>query len=242
MQPDLIGPLRVHATGGSDRRGGGSGPAILLCHGFGAPGSDLVPFARMVDAGRDVRWFFPEAPIALDHDGWSAGRAWWLIDLERLQQLQERARHRKLAAEMPAGLLEARAALEATIAELEQSRGVRRAELIVGGFSQGAMLTTEVALHNDRDPFAGLVILSGNLLCADRWAEAARKTGPSIHAFMTHGRADPLLPFEGAEALRALLEAAGAEVAWVPHGGQHEIGTGVLDRVAAFARARLGSG
>ena len=36
MIPDLIGPLRVYATGGSDRRGGGDGPAVLLCHGFGA--------------------------------------------------------------------------------------------------------------------------------------------------------------------------------------------------------------
>ena len=62
------------------------------------------------------------------------------------------------------------------------------------------MLTTEIALHAEQ-PFAGLAALSGNLLSEDRWAEAARRVGPSLHALLAHGRNDPLLPFEGAEAL-----------------------------------------
>src|SRR4051812_22852640 len=180
MTTQKIGPLRVTALGGGD------GPAILLCHGFGAPGDDLVALARVIDAGAGVRWFFPEAPIEL---GWG-GNAWWEIDLARIQMLQLRGQRRVLAAETPAGLDTARAALEATIAELERSHGVRRDALVIGGFSQGAMLTTEVALHADR-PFAGLAVLSGNLLSEDRWTEAARRTGPSIHALLTHGQRDP---------------------------------------------------
>jgi phospholipase/carboxylesterase len=229
-----IGPLRVHVAGGTDRRGGGTGPAVLLCHGFGAPGDDLVAFSRVVDAGRDVRWFFPEAPLSLD---WG-GRAWWNIDMVRLQMLAMRGQRREMALETPVGLLEARAALEATIAELEKSHGVVREQLVVGGFSQGAMLTTELSLFAER-PFAGLAVLSGSLLSADRWAEAVKTTGPGIRALLTHGRADPLLPFEGAEALRALLEGAGARVEWVPHNGQHEIPQVAVERLAAFARACL---
>lgn len=231
MAPSSIGPLRVTALGRGD------GPAILLCHGYGAPGDDLVPFGREVDAGRGVRWFFPEAPIALGF----GGKAWWDIDLMRLQTLQMRGQRRVLAGETPAGLAAARAALEATIEELERSHGVRREALVIGGFSQGAMLTTEVALHADR-PFAGLVGLSGNLLSEDRWTEAARRNGPSIHALLTHGRNDPLLPFEGAEALRDVLVAAGADVDWLAHGGQHEIPYPAVQRFASFARKRLGTG
>ena len=67
MSAQTIGPLRVTALGR------GEGPAVLLCHGFGAPGDDLAALARVVDAGPGVRWFFPEAPLALD---WG-GRAWW---------------------------------------------------------------------------------------------------------------------------------------------------------------------
>jgi phospholipase/carboxylesterase len=234
MSPEPLGPLRVHAAGGSDRRGGGDGPAILLCHGFGAPGDDLVALARVIDVGADVRWFFPEAPLTLP---WG-GRAWWPLDMERLQALQQRGDPRTLAGETPEGLAPARAALEATIAALEAERGVTRERLLIGGFSQGAMLTTEIALHAER-PFAGLVGISGNLLSAERWAEAAPRSGPSLHAFLAHGRQDPVLPFAGAEALRLLLEKAGASVTWVPHGGQHEIPPAVVSGLGAFARQRF---
>lgn len=234
MLPDLLGPLRVHAAGGSDRRGGGDGPAILLCHGFGAPGDDLLALARVIDAGVGVRWFFPEAPITLP---WG-GRAWWPLDLERIQEMQRRGDARVLADETPDGLAPARAALEATIAALVAERGVTRDRLIVGGFSQGAMVTTEVALHA-AGPFAGLAGISGNLLSGERWAAAACLAGPSLHAFLAHGRQDPVLPFAGAEALRALLEKAGASVEWVAHGGQHEIPPAVVTGLGAFARRRF---
>lgn len=234
MASEQIGPLRVHAAGGSDGRGGGDGPAIVLCHGFGAPGDDLVSLARVIDAGRGVRWFFPEAPLTVP----GAGRAWWQLDMARIQSMMMRGDPRALADETPPGLAKARAALEATIDALEAERGVAREKLILGGFSQGAMLTTEIALHADR-PFAGLVVLSGNLLSAERWTEAAGRTGPSLHAFLAHGRQDPVLPFAGAEALRALLEKSSATVDWVAHGGQHEIPPPVVVGLAAFARRRF---
>ena len=232
MEPPRIGPLRVRALGSGD------GPAILLCHGFGAPGEDLVPLARVVDAGRDVRWFFPEAPIQLELGYGMSGRAWWPIDMGRMQRLILSGQGQRIVEETPDGLAEARAQLEATIAALEKDHGVRRDRLIIGGFSQGAMLTTEVALHAET-AFAGLAILSGTLLSASRWAEAAPARGASLHVLESHGQRDPVLPFAGAEALRAMLIGAGAKVDWVPHGGQHEIPDVVLKRLGAFARSRF---
>ncbi len=226
-----IGPLRVTTLGRGD------GPAILLCHGFGAPGDDLVSLGRAIDAGRGVRWFFPEAPLEV---AWG-GRAWWEIDLMQIQARQLQGERRLPSDETPPGLAPARAALEATIDELVRAHGVRRDALVIGGFSQGAMITTEIALHAE-EPFAGLVVLSGNLLSEDRWTEAARRTGPSIHALITHGQRDPLLPFEGAEALRDMLVAAGADVEWLAHRGQHEIPGPAVEKLAAFAKKRLGTG
>ena len=235
-----LGPLRVTAAGGPDRDGGGDGPAVLLCHGFGAPGDDLVPFARVVDAGPEVRWFFPEAPLELDL-GWGvAGRAWWHIDMMRIQEEMMRGRRLSLAEEAPEGLVEARAALEACIAALCTRFSITHDRLVIGGFSQGAMITTEIGLHA-ATPFAGLALLSGNLLNEGAWRPAARASGPSQHVFMSHGRADPILPFEGAEALRRLLEESGAKVEWVAHGGQHEIPPIAVQRLGAFLRERLGS-
>ena len=235
-----LGPLRVTAAGGSDRQGGGDGPAVLLCHGFGAPGDDLVPFARVVDAGRDVRWFFPEAPLALDL-GWGvAGRAWWHIDMVRLQEEMMRGQRLSLAEQVPDGLAEARVALEACIEALCERFVVARERLVIGGFSQGAMISTEIGLHA-ATPFAGLALLSGNLLNEGSWRPAARSSGAQQHVLMSHGRADPILPFEGAEALRRMLEESGAAVEWVAHGGQHEIPPLVVQRLGAFLRQRLGT-
>jgi phospholipase/carboxylesterase len=228
MKTTTIGPLTVRALGE------GEGPAILLCHGFGAAGDDLVGLARAIDAGPGVRWFFPAAPISLG----GGARAWWPIDLDRRIALMARGQADPLRLEEPHGLVEARAALEATLIALERDHGVRRDRLIVGGFSQGAMLTTEVALSAET-PFAGLAILSGTLLAQDRWAAAARARGPSLHVMMAHGRRDPLLRFVDAEALRALLEEGGASVEWVEHGGQHEIPLEVVQRLGAFARRRF---
>jgi phospholipase/carboxylesterase len=231
MQTTTIGPLTVRVVGD------GEGPAILLCHGFGAPGDDLVSLAQAIDAGPGVRWFFPAAPLALE-PAWG-GRAWWMIDLERRIALTARGQGDQLRLETPPALFEARAALEATLAVLERDHGVRRDRLILGGFSQGAMLTTEIALAAET-PFAGLAILSGTILSQDRWAAAARTRGPSLHALIAHGRRDPLLRFADAEALRALLEEGGATVDWVPHDGQHQIPAVVFDRLGAFARRRFG--
>ncbi len=232
------GELDVWCLGGADKQGGGDGPAVVLCHGFGAPGDDLVGLGRAIPLGREVRWFFPEALLSLDM-GFAVGRAWWPIDMMRLQEAMMRGEMRNLRDETPDGLARAREALEGTLGALESRFGVKRDRTLLGGFSQGAMLTTEVALHA-ADPFAGLVVFSGTLLSESRWKEAAAKTGPSIHAIVTHGRRDPILPFEGAEALRDLLTGAGARVAFVPHGGAHEIPQVAAEALVKLAQDRLG--
>lgn len=244
MKKFKAGDLNVVGVGGEDRDGGGEGPAIILCHGFGASGDDLVSLARVVDvgpdeAGRETRWFFPAAPLDLSSMFGGAARAWWNIDVEALVLRQQRGELREMAKETPDRLVRARAELLSTLDSLEASHAVRRDRTILGGFSQGAMLTTEVALHAFDRPFAGLAVLSGTLLSEARWIEAAKRTGPALHALVTHGRRDPILPFIGAEALRDMLTAAGATVDFVPHGGQHEIPESALAGLARLARNRL---
>ncbi len=226
------GALRVHVMGS-----GTSGPAVLLAHGFGAPGSDLVGLAEVVDGGPGVRWFFPEAPLDLMPIG-VPGRAWWPIDMARLQRAAMTGDIESLLHETPAGLPSARAALEGCLAALQRDHGVSPEQLVIGGFSQGAMLTTEIALHAAR-PFAGLAILSGTLISADRWRAAASSVGARLHVLQSHGRADPILPFEAAGRLRALLEKGGARLTWVEHRGGHEIPGNVVEQLGVFLRGRL---
>lgn len=65
MREETFGSLRVRITGGADREGGGDGPAIVLLHGFGAPGHDLVGLWRTLRVPEGTRFVFPEAPLSL---------------------------------------------------------------------------------------------------------------------------------------------------------------------------------
>lgn len=241
MSSVRIGRLLVHARGGEDRKGGGDGPAVLLCHGFGAPGDDLVALSRVINAGPGVRWFFPEALLEAEVGPGMLGRAWWPIDMERLVGHLMRgdidSALRSLD-EVPPGLDAAREALVETLGVLESSYGVKRDRLIVGGFSQGAMLATELSMMLG-EPFAGIALLSGTRIGGERWREGAARLGGRLHAFMAHGRRDPILPFGRAEVLRDILQEAGARVTFVPHNGAHEIPQIVVDGLGQFARERL---
>ncbi len=237
MKTERIGPLRVHCAGGSDGHGGGDHPAIVLCHGFGAPGDDLVSLWRAVPVGAPVRWFFPEAPIALPPP-MSMGRAWWLIDMMELQTLLARGDIDALVSRMPPGLLEASQALEECLQALETTHGVTRSRTLLGGFSQGAMITTDFMLRTER-PFAGLVVLSGSVIARERWADALTRHALNFPVFQSHGKHDPILPYVGAQTLREVLSQAGAKVSFVSFAGAHEIPAPVVDQLAAFARSTL---
>ena len=84
--------VAAHREAG-DRVGG----AVVLCHGFGAPGSDLAPIAEEWFGAhpewRDIRFVFPAAPLEID-PAFDA-RAWWEIDIERVQQLMETGEFRE---------------------------------------------------------------------------------------------------------------------------------------------------
>src|SRR2546430_3373621 len=107
MRTETWGGLRVRIAGGTDREGGGDGPAIVLMHGFGAPGEDLVPLWRVIDAPPGTRFVFPEAPLALP-GAYAGARAWWMIDMVRLEQAMMRGETREMSKELPEGLDEAR--------------------------------------------------------------------------------------------------------------------------------------
>ena len=142
-------------------------------------------------------------------------------------------------AEIPDGLVDARAQLMRLLDELEARFAVTADRLVLGGFSQGAMLSLDVALHRATPP-AGLLLMSGTLIAEAAWAPRM----PSLEhvpVMLSHGRHDPLLPFAIAELLREQLTAAGAKVDWHPFAGGHEIPATVLTAAVGFLRARAGA-
>jgi phospholipase/carboxylesterase len=231
-----LGGLAVRLVGGSDGSGGGDGPVAVMLHGFGAPADDLIPLAEVLAPPGSVRFAFPGAPLTLP-GMWGGGRAWWMIDVGRFERVTPDSM-RELSDETPAGIDEAREQVMAMLVELEAELGVSGDRVVLGGFSQGAMLSCDVALRGAR-PLAGLMLMSGVMLSRPEWtARMPERAG--LPVFQSHGRQDPLLPFQLAAELRDAMQAAGLAVDWLEFSGGHEIPLDVVKRASAFLR-RVGS-
>ena len=202
--------------------------AVLL-HGFGAPGDDLVALAQVLRA--PVRFVFPAAPLELG-GLYGDSRAWWLLDLARLEQELRAGTPRNRSGEVPEGLPAARDHVMRLLEQVTSRLGVSDQQLVLGGFSQGAMVSLDVALHRDA-PVAGLVLMSGTLLAESEWGPRMKKLA-GVPVLQSHGRHDMLLPFAVAETLRDRLRAAGANVEWHQFVGGHEIPPPVLSALDAF--------
>ena len=216
---------------------GGPAEATVTCvllHGFGAPGTDLVSLAEAIDA--PARFVFPEAPLELG-GMYGAARAWWLLDLARLEEELRRGAPRDRRDEIPEGLPAARAQVTQLLDQLQARYSIPDDKLVIGGFSQGAMVALDVALHRDRR-VAGLIEMSGTLLAEAAWAPLMPKLA-GMPVLMSHGRTDAMLPYAIAELLRDRLATAGALVEWLPFLGGHEIPMTVVAAAGRFLRERL---
>ena len=207
---------------------------VILLHGFGAPGDDLVDLARYLEV--PARFVFPEAPLELS-GMYGDSRAWWLLDLARLEAELHSGNPHDRSAELPEGLPAAREQVSRLVDQVAARFATTSEQIVLGGFSQGAMVSLDVALHRGAR-LAGIVLMSGTLIAESEWApRMAQLAGTPI--FQSHGRGDALLPFAVAETLRDKLRTAGALVEWHQFLGGHEIPPGVLAELATFLRARI---
>jgi phospholipase/carboxylesterase len=234
-----LSSLTLRVTGGIDGQGGGDGPLVVLMHGFGAMGDDLVPLASMMRVPREVRFVFPEAPHVLPPSMGGYGRMWWPIDVERLERAMQTGAPRDMRSEDPPGLVEARERVATMLDELRRVFAVPEGGLVLGGFSQGSMLACDLSLRTDVD-VGGLVVLSGTMLVEDEWkAGMARRSG--LPVFQSHGSHDMLLPFGIAEEMSRAFAAADMPTTWVPFRGGHDIPRPVLARLEAFLGSLVGA-
>jgi phospholipase/carboxylesterase len=221
-----------------------AGPTLLVvfCHGFGASGEDLVPFVpELLERAHRLataRFAFPAGPFSLGLAPWGDSRAWWPLDWERLSALSRSAEGREsLREKVPQGLAAARRKLQSSVETLLEASSLGPERVVLGGFSQGAMLATDLALHWEHRP-AALVAFSGIIITESVWRTLApRRAG--LPVLQSHGREDPILPYSEGEALRALLAEAGLAVDFLPFDGTHTIHPEALDRLARLLESFL---
>lgn len=211
--------------------GGNGPPTIVLLHGYGSSAEQWAPFTQTIRMPPGGRFVFPQAPDPTSPpDGPLSGRGWWRLALA--SHIPPGKTVPDLSTTRPPGLKVAASRVQDLLESLEQPRG---GPVILGGFSQGAMVASEVAFRTDL-PLDALVLLSGTLVDEASWEREFHKRR-GMPVFLSHGLSDPILSFEVAERFRSKLEAAGVRVTWVPFDGGHEMPAAVINRLNEFIAA-----
>ena len=198
--------------------GGAGPPTLVLLHGYGSRAEDWLQFEEKWQLPGNTRRVYPQAPWR----GFGSHRGWWWLHLERYMRDGQMA---DLSKSNPGGIKVASKLVRDLLAK-------EKSPIILGGFSQGAMTSAEIAFQTDQD-LAGLILLSGTTVNEEAWAEhfAGRRHLP---IFIAHGRQDPTLSFAIMERFQGRLKRAGLNVTWFPFDGAHEIPDTVVKEVSAF--------
>ena len=207
----LSGPMLPPRSGQPPRQ------AVVLLHGYGSDGNDLIGLAPHWQAVLpDALFVSPNAPIGTPMGGYQ----WFAIDWagDRLASRQT-------------GVKQARPVLESFLGDLWSQTGLTAADTILAGFSQGAMMALHTGLGLDR-PLAGIIAFSGALLPPDG-LEEGRLAKPPV--CLVHGDMDDVVaPALSAEA-EAVLRQAGYDVSHhVSRGVGHGIAPDGLEHATAF--------
>ncbi|MCP4513454.1 MAG: phospholipase, partial [Fuerstiella sp.] len=146
--------------------------------------------------------------------------------MAKLAEINQTGDYDQLMKLLPDGMLAASEQFLEALREMQTRYGLGDSETVLGGFSQGAMLSTDVVLRHSVLP-RNLVLFSGTVLCSAEWQQFAADH-PGCPVLQSHGRQDPVLPFPPAETLRDLLGRSGFVVNFRPFDGPHTIPEQVL--------------
>ena len=198
--PTLQGPIVPPASGAAPRS------MVILLHGYGSNGDDLIGLAPYWRAALpDTIFISPNAPQPCP--GAPGGRQWWA-----LTDFSPQAR--------AAGVRQAAPVVDAFIDEQLAAYGLSEDRLALVGFSQGTMVALHVGPRRERQ-LAGVIGYSGMLSDPESLAAEVRSKPPVL---LVHGDADPMVPVAALDPAVAALKTAGVEVeAYVSRGLEHSI-------------------
>jgi phospholipase/carboxylesterase len=181
----------------------GKTTAVIL-HGLGDSKDGWKPVAPML--GLDGWGFcFVQAPDAY-YDGFS----WFDLGLEQGVRVDA------------AGVERSRRELVALLAHLESAQGLPCERLALIGFSQGCLMTLEVALRHPR-PFLAVVAISGWLHREADWPAQFGAAARSQRILCTHGLDDTVVRIDLARPRIALLKRLGLDVQWAEYAKAHSL-------------------
>ncbi len=212
----LSGPSQPPAAGGKPRR------LVILLHGLGADGNDLIGLAPYwAPLLPDTEFIAPNAPFPCDLAGY--GYQWFSVQDRRPETVL-------------AGVRASAPILDGFIDDALAARGIDESRVALVGFSQGTMMSLYIGLRRDR-PFAGIVGYSGRMIGAHLLASELRSRPPVL---LAHDPDDPVVPYESMADAEAVLRRNEVPVETLACPGMgHSIDEEGLARGGRFLHARL---
>ncbi|WDR04636.1 prolyl oligopeptidase family serine peptidase [Devosia rhodophyticola] len=213
--PKLSGPMMPPLSGGDPKQ------AVILLHGYGSDGNDLIGLApHWRDMLADAVFIAPNAPEQVP--GHPSGYQWFAPDFEA----DSIAMRQK-------GLHAAAPVLGEFLSDFWTQSGLGAQDTILAGFSQGAMMALHFGLSLP-EPLMGVLAFSGLFQPADNFGA---ENLPKPPVAIVHGDMDTVVPFSLGEAAAATLTKAGYAVKFHNSAG---VGHGIAPDGLAFAADFIG--
>jgi phospholipase/carboxylesterase len=186
--------------------------AFVLVHGRGSNEHDLVGLFDALDPDRRMHGYAPRGPLSLP----PGGAHWYAVP--------------RVGYPDPATFAEGYTALAGFVDSLPYETKV------VGGFSQGAVMSFAVGLGEGRRHPAAVIAFSGFVPTVDSWQLGH---GPFPPIAVAHGTYDPVIPVELAHRSIEQLRAAGADVLYRESPMDHAIDPAFVTELVPWVRAAV---
>jgi phospholipase/carboxylesterase len=190
--------------------------ALVLFHGRGADENDLFPLLDVLDPERRLVGATPRGPLSLP----PGGAHWYALGGIGTPEATTFHSSYSAAAEWLDGFL--------------AEHGFGHDHLVLGGFSQGGVMTYSLGLGRGRSRPAALAVFSSFIPSVEGFELDLSPPLPPVA--IGHGTLDPVIGVEWGRQARAMFEAAGAEVLYRETPMYHQIDPEFALEVAAWLR------
>lgn len=197
--------------------------ALVLLHGRGTDENDLFPVLDFLDPERRLAGVTVRAPLSLP----PGGRHWYAF---------MRVGHPE-----PRSFLQTLTVLGSWLEALSEAIGVRLQRTVLGGFSQGAVMSYALGLGAARPAPAGILAMSGFVPEVEGWQpDLAGRRG--LPVAIAHGSLDPVISVDFGRAARDRLAAGGLAVTYRESAMGHTIDPRLVPELQAWLRDVTASG
>ncbi len=196
--------------------------ALVLMHGRGADEHDLFPLLDMLDPDRRLLGATPRGPLSLP----PGGAHWYVV--------------RRVGYPDPETFHATYPELTGWLDELLAEHGIPHERTVLGGFSQGSVMSYAVGLGAGRPRPAGIMALSGFLPEVEGF-ELDLSKAAGLPVAIGHGTHDPVISVEFGRDAQSRLEAAGAEVTYRESPMPHTIDPAFMAELPGWIRGALSS-